>query len=549
MGYVQGGRIVADALKAEGVSHLFTLCGGHIDAIYQGCHDLGIRVVDFRHEQSAAHTADGWARATGRPGVAAVTAGPGVTDAVTAVANAYRAQVPMVLIGGQGPRLFADMGSLQDMNHVELMRPITKWAVSVPETRRLGEYVQSALRVATQGVPGPVFLEMPLDVLMNTASEDEVVAYPGYRSEARVAPDPAYLAEAARLVSAAERPMLIVGSQIRWSSDPQALARLLESHPLPTFLSGMARGLLPASHPALLQRVRRQALAEADLIFVLGTPLDFRLGYGKEGLAFAPGAKVIQVDLDGTEIGRNRPIDVGLVGDSGLTLAALHRALGEGGASGAAADFLGRLKEADAGKIAKMSAERDSDASPINPLRLCAELDARLDDDAIVVGDGGDFVATAAYNLELKTPFSWLDPGPLGTLGVGPGYAMAAKLAHPDRQVVIVFGDGSFGLNGMEVEAMVRQGIDVKMVIGNDACWTQIARAQRDMYGEERMIATPLSYARYDQVAQGLGGHGEWVEAPEEIGPALDRAFAADRAAVVNVKIGASDFRKGAISV
>ncbi len=550
MGYIHGGKVVAKALKNEGVSHLFTLCGGHIQSIYDGCVDEGIRVVDTRHEQTAAHAADGWARITGEPGVAAVTAGPGVTDAVTGVANAYRAQVPMVIIGGQGPRMFADMGSLQDMNHVELMRPITKWSVSVPDKARLGEYLQSAFRVATQGVPGPVFLEMPLDLLMDNVKEDDVVLYPKYRTRARPAGDPEALDAAAELLRGAEHPMLIVGAQLRWSHDgPGAVSRLLESMPMPTFFNGMARGALPMSHTCVFGQVRKKALAKADVIVIFGTPLDFRLGYGKEGRPFAKGAKIIQVDLDGTEIGRNRPIDVGIVGDTGLVLDGLARRL-EGTRQTEGRDaWIAEIAEEETKKIAKMSAQLEAETDPPNPLRVCAEVDKRLADDAIVVGDGGDFVATAAYTLHLHRPFSWMDPGPLGTLGVGPGYAMAAKLAQPDRQVVIMFGDGSFGLNGMEVEAMVRQGIDVKMVIGNDAGWTQIRRGQVMMYGEEKAVATKLDYTRYDVVAQGLGAHGEYADTVADLGPALDRAFAAKGPAVVNVKIGESDFRKNAISV
>jgi acetolactate synthase-1/2/3 large subunit len=550
MGYIHGGKVVAKALKNEGVSHLFTLCGGHIQSIYDGCVDEGIRVVDTRHEQTAAHAADGWARITGQPGVCAVTAGPGVTDAVTGVANAYRAQVPMVIIGGQGPRMFADMGSLQDMNHVELMRPITKWSVSVPDKARLGEYLQSAFRVATQGVPGPVFLEMPLDLLMDNVKEDDVRLYPKYRSEARPAGDPAALDAAAELLRGAEHPMLIVGAQLRWSKDgPGAVARFLESMPMPTFFNGMARGALPMSHQCVFGQVRKKALAKADAILIFGTPLDFRLGYGREGNPFAKGAKIIQVDLDGTEIGRNRPIEVGVVGDTALVLDGLARRLEGTPASEGRDAWIAEIAEEEAKKIAKMSAQLEADDDPPNPLRVCAEVDKRLADDAIVVGDGGDFVATAAYTLHLHRPFSWMDPGPLGTLGVGPGYAMAAKLAQPDRQVVIMFGDGSFGLNGMEVEAMVRQGIDVKMVIGNDAGWTQIRRGQVMMYGEKKAVATKLDYTRYDQVAQGLGAHGEYADTVAALGPALDRAFAAKGPAVVNVKIGESDFRKNAISV
>ena len=548
MGFVQGGHIVARALKAEGVSHLFTLCGGHIQMLYDGCISYGIRVVDTRHEQSAAHAADGWARATGQPGVAAVTAGPGVTDAVTAVANAMRAQVPMLLIGGQGARLMSqlggqDRGALQDMNHVELLRPITKWAVSVPEARRLGEYVQNAMRVATSGVPGPVFLEMPLDTLMFGCDDSEVVQYPNYRTQARPAGDPAYIEAAAQLLEKAQRPVLLVGSQWRWSSQRHALDDLLARFPMPTFVNGMGRGALRQSHPCAFHQCRKDALSEADVVLMCGTPLDFRMGYGD---ALGSHSKVIQVDLDGAEIGRNRAIDVGIVGDTGLVLAALHKRLTQVPDTSA---WLATVRAFEAKRAARVGAELAAVTHPINPLYLCARLQRFVDDKTIVIGDGGDFVATAASLLKPYGAGNWMDPGPLGTLGVGPGYAMAAKLARPDHRVVLISGDGTFGLNGFEFEAMARQQINVTCIIGNDGAWTQIRRGQIDMYGAERAVATGLSRTRYDVVAQGLGAHGEYVTHAHQLDAALDRAFEYDGPAVVNVEIGASDFRKGALSV
>ncbi len=546
MGMVFGGQLVARALKEQGVSHLFTLCGGHIQNIYDGCLDQGIRVVDVRHEQSAGHAADAWARVTGQPGVCAVTAGPGVTDVVTAVANAQRAQVPMIVIGGAGPRGTIDKGSLQDMDHVSLMRSITKWSVSVPEGIRLAEYVQSAFRVATQGVPGPVFLEMPLDLLAFPVQESMVTRYDNSRTAARPAGDPAAIEDAARLLRDAQRPMIVCGSQLRWSRDEGAITRLVEALEAPVFLNGMARGAMPRDHAWVYGQCRKDAFREADVILIFGTPLDFRMNYGGPQ-AFNPKAKVIQVDLDGAEIGRNRGIDVGIPGDSGLVMDALAAALS--GLKADRAQWKAFLDGKEQAKLAKMRAELESDQAPPNPLRVCAELNRFLKPDTIVIGDGGDFVATAAYTLNVRRPGLWMDPGPLGTLGVGPGYAMAAKLARPDSDVVLVYGDGSVGFNGFEFEAMARQGIKVTAVVGNDACWTQIYRGQVDMFGKERTPATKLAYTRYDKVVEGMGGHGEYVEHPDELRPALERAFASPLPALVNVKIAKSDFRKGAISV
>ena len=540
MAQAHGGKLVAKALKRHGTTHLFTLCGGHIQAIYDGCLDEDIRVVDVRHEQTAGHAADGYARVTGRPGVCAVTAGPGVTDTVTAAANAFRGGIPMIIIGGAGPRALQDMGSLQDMNHVELMRPVSKWSVSVPSTDRIAEYIDSAFRIAQAGVPGPVFLEMPLDLLMNWADDAPPATAP--QPPPRPGGDPTSIAEAAKLLRESERPMFIIGTQLRWSPKRDAVVRFAEKIEAPIYLNGMARGALPYEHPSLMSRSRRFALGGTDLCLVFGTPLDFRLEYGR---AIPASAKVIQVDLDGAEIGRNRKIDLAIHGDSGVVLDQLLAAVGEKKAT----DWLASVRAAETKSRAKMAAEIESSETPPNPLRVCAELGKRLKPNDIVIGDGGDFVATAAYVLKLEHPQLWMDPGPLGTLGVGPGYAMAAKLARPDANVVLVYGDGSVGFNGFEFEAMVRQDIPVVAVVGNDAAWTQIRRGQVELYGPERAVATRLEYTRYDKVVEALGGFGAYVETVDQLGPALAAAFASKKAALVNVKIATSEFRKGAISV
>lgn len=544
MAQVHGGRLISKALARHGTTHLFTLCGGHIQAIYDGCLDDGIRVVDVRHEQTAGHAADGYARVTGKPGVCAVTAGPGVTDVVTAVANAQRAGIPMIVFGGAGPRAYQDMGSLQDMNHVELMRPITKWSVAVPSTDRLQEYVDSAFRVAQANVPGPVFLEVPLDLLMNYADEAPPSTAP--MAPPRPGGDPDSIEALAKLLRASSRPMFIVGSQLRWSPKRDVLRAFADKVKAPFFLNGMARGGLPYASPCLFTRSRKVALAQTDLCVVLGTPFDFRLEYGR---AVSPAAKVVQVDLDGAELGRNKRLDLAIDGDSGVVLAQLLAALEGDELEGRFAEWLSTLRAAEDKSRAKMAAEIASDASPPNPLRVCDELGKRLGPNDVVIGDGGDFVATAAYVLKLEAPQLWMDPGPLGTLGVGPGYAMAAKLARPDANVVLVYGDGSFGFHALEFEAMVRQGIPVVSVIGNDAAWTQIRRGQVDLYGPNRAVATALEHTRYEKVVEALGGFGAYVEKVEELGPALDAAFASGKPACVNVKIASSEFRKGAISV
>jgi acetolactate synthase I/II/III large subunit len=546
MAIVHGGRLVAQALKRHGTTHIFTLCGGHIQAIYDGCLDEEIRVVDVRHEQTAGHAADGYARITGRPGVCAVTAGPGVTDVVTAAANAQRAGIPMIIIGGAGPKPLSDMGSLQDMDHLTLMRSVTKWSVSVPETGRIVEYIDAAFRVAQANVPGPVFLEMSLDLLMNMADDDAKPATLPLATPPRPAGDPTSIAEAQAILRSSQRPIFLVGSQIRWSSKREGLATFADRIGAPFYLNGMARGGIPHAHRTRMSRSRRFALANTDAAFVFGTPFDFRVDYGRTG-TWHVDAKIVQIDLDGAELGRNRKVDVAIHGDSGLVLEQLAQA-----AESKKLDFspwLAKVREDENKKQAQMDAQASSRESPPHPIFVCAELGKRLRPNDVVIGDGGDFVATAAYVLKLEWPQVWMDPGPLGTLGVGPGYAMAAQLARPDARVVLVYGDGAFGLHGLEFEAMVRQKIPVIAVVGNDAGWTQIRRGQVEIYGEERAVATGLAYTRYDEVVRAVGGFGAWVTKEDELGPALDAAFASGLPACVNVKLGASDFRKGAISV
>jgi acetolactate synthase-1/2/3 large subunit len=546
---IHGGRVVARALRREGVQYVFTLCGGHVMSIYDGCLDEGIGIIDVRHEQSAAHAADGWARVTGRPGVAIVTAGPGLTDAVTGVATAWRANIPIVVIGGQAPRAFQDMGGLQDMAHVDLMRPITKWAVSVPSAARLGEYVQTAFRIATTNVPGPVFLEMPLDLLFDMVEEGDVVAYDHSRTEAGVAPDPRYVEKAFELLHGAQRPVCLVGSQLFWSKRREAYPAFVRTFGMPVYVNGQARGSLDPDDPHWFLQTRKDALKKADVVLVFGTPLDFRIGYGRER-AINPAAKLIHVDLDGRELGKNRGCDVGIIGDTGMVmdgLATLARDAHH--TTSLTRTWLAELRALEQQKWEALGPQLASDEAPLNPLRVCAEVDRLLTSDTIVIGDGGDFVGSAANVLRPRGFGHWLDAGPLGTLGAGPGYAMAAKLASPKSDVIIMYGDGAFGLNMMEFEACVRQKINVVGVIGNDAAWTQILRGQLQLYGPDRTPACRLAPTRYDRMIEALGGHGEWVERPGELRPALERALGAGRPAVVNVRIGASDFRKDAISV
>lgn len=545
MSYEHAGKLTARALKHEGTEVVFTLCGGHVMAIYDGCLDEGIRVVDVRHEATAAFAADGWSRLQGRPGVAIVTAGPGVTNAVTGIANAYRAQSPLVLIGGQGPHGLSGKGALQEMDLMGVLRPITKWQVQVTSKDRIPEMVATAFRQAMSGVPGPVYIELPVDVLFDQADLAGAVLPEPYAGRPAQPGDLDRVAAVAGLLRQAERPVVLVGSQIRWSPKWHRARSFAEAVGAPVYVSGMARGLLPP----VWTRSRKAALAEADLVLLFGTPLDFRLNYGQPPV-WNEDCKLVQVDLDPAEPGRNRAAAVAIPGDSGAVMAQLLEAGDLGAAKPERHAWLAKLQGVEEKQAAKMIPGLTSDAAPIDPLRLCAEIDAVLPDNAILIGDGGDFVATAASVLRVRQyPAGWMDPGPLGTLGVGMGFAMAARLARPDAPVLLFLGDGTAGLNLMEVEAAVRQGIPFVVVIGNDAAWTQIRRGQVQMFGADRAPATGLEYTRYDLAAAELGAHAEYVERPEEIRPAMERALAAGRVAIVNVRLGTSDFRSGAISI
>ncbi len=537
-----GGHLVARFLAAERVPVIFTLCGGHIASIYDGCIDFGIKVVDFRHEQAAAHAADAWARVTGQPGVAVVTAGPGVTGTVTAVANAFRAGSPIVVLGGQGGVGDFEKGALQELDHVELMRPITKWSKRCLETRRIPEFLAMAFRHATSGRPGPVFLELPVDVLFGVEDADKIAQPAGYRTDLRPVPHSRLVEQASRLLADADRPVVMAGSSVRWHDASAELARLVERLAAPCYLNGMGRGCLPASHANCLAQTRKRALAEADVVLLVGVPLDFRMHYGD---VIGRGAKIIQVETVAEDIGWNRGVELGIVGDAQAALAGIADALGPPTVVPAtavvrprAAKWLAGLAE-DERKIRQRAMTKLlSDETPIHPLRFAYAVSQIVTDDTIVVGDGGEIVAIAAAVIPINRPAHWLDPGPLGCLGVGMPFAIAAKLARPDKDVLIIYGDGAFGLNGFEYDTAVRFHLPIVGVVGNDGGWGQIRRPQIHLFGRDRAPATALgSNAAYHKVAEALGGWGEAVHEPAEIVPALRRARESGKPALVNVHI------------
>jgi acetolactate synthase-1/2/3 large subunit len=523
---VQGGRLAARAIAAAGVDRVFTLSGGHVMPIYEGSRHEGVRIVDVRHEQSAAHAAEAWGRVRRAAGVALVTAGPGVTGTVTAVANCFAAQTPLVVIGGARPLAQAEWGALQEFDQLSLMKPITKWAAVCPSTERIPEYVAIAFRHALAAPRGPVYLELPADILFADGDADVV---PPAR-QARAFGDPREIVAAAALLSTAERPAVVAGSGIWWDSAAAELAVFAEHGSLPVYLNGSGRGSLPPDHELFFQHSRSAALEEADVVCVIGTALDFRLRYGRFGAE-----KLIHVHGDPREVGRNRVPDAAIVGDCAAVLTALASAVERPADQRAA--WLERLRQAESAWWDSHRAEIESDAAPLHHYRLGAELDRVLDEDTVVIGDGGDVVAAVSRVLRIHRPGHWLDPGPFGCLGVGPGYAIGVHGAGFGGRIVCVMGDGAFGLNGLDFDTLVRFEIPAVLVVGNDGAWGEIRVPQVGMYGADAEIATRLAPSRYDRLCEVFGGHAEHVEAPAELAPALARELAAGEPAIVNVML------------
>ena len=530
-----GGSLAARALKDAGVGAIFTLTGGHIMPILDGALDEDIPVIDVRHEQAAVHAADAYSRLNpGRIGCAVLTAGPGVTDGVTGIANAWRANSPILVIGGQGPFSNLRRGSLQEMDHVGMIRPISKWADACYQTDRIPEYIEMAVRTAVSGGPGPAFLEIPMDVLMAPASLDDA-RFPTIRATPpTVHPDPADLQATLDVLATAERPVLLGGTGVKWSRGGAALARFAEATRIPVYLNGMGRGMLRADHPQFFNRTRRQAMKECDVFVLVGSPLDFRLRFGA---AVPAGARIIQFDMDATLIGQNRSADVGVVGNIGAALEQLTDLLEASGLSLDFGEWSDGLRADEDAAAAALESQLTSDESPVDPLRFAAEIRDFIDEDTILIGDGGDIVAQASKVVPVLRENCWMDPGPLGTLGVGMPFALAAQHSFPDRRVLIIYGDGAFGLNGFEYDTAVRFGLPIVGIVGNDAAWGQMLRPQVGIYGADRKVAVDLAPTRYDLVVEALGGHGEYCERPDEIRPALERAFASGKPALVNVMI------------
>lgn len=528
---LHGGRLIARRLKDHGVRKLFTLSGGHLFSIYDGCLSEDIDIVDVRHEQTAAFAAEGWAKVTREPGVAALTAGPGVTNGMSALGSAQANHSPMVVLAGRAPEMRWGQGSLQEIDHVPFVAPLTKSATTATSTAGIPALVDDALRVAIEPHSGPTFVDFPLDhVFMEAPEPPPPAALPHLRDGGTA--DGAALERAIALLAGATRPVIMAGTNLYWGHGEDELLLLAQELGIPTFLNGLARGCVPADHPLFFSRARSAGLADADVALVIGVPMDFRLGFGE---AFGPDTEIVTIDRAAPLREHQRAVAAELYGSIPATLGALREGALTGGAGPARTRaWQDGLRATEDERRAGEEEQRADPRGPLHPMRLYAELDGILDRDAIVIGDGGDFVSFAGRVINTYGPGRWLDPGPFGCLGSGVGYALAAKLAHPHQQVVLLVGDGAFGFSGMEFDTLARHGVNVVAVMGNNGIWALEKHPMEFLYGYS--VAAELQpELRYDDVVSALGGHGEVVRTPEQVRPAMDRAFSAGVPALVNV--------------
>jgi acetolactate synthase-1/2/3 large subunit len=523
-----GGKLVARRLEAAGIDRLFTLSGGHIFSVYDGCRERGIEIVDVRHEQTAAFAAEGWAKVTRTPGACALTAGPGVTNGMSAITGAFENESPMLVLGGRAPAFRWGQGSLQEVDHVPFMKPVTRMAETAASTDAIPGAVDRALLAACGPPGGPSFVDLPMDmVFMEGAVAEGALELP----DPTVA-EPAdgdLLDRAAALLAAAERPVIMAGTGLYWGRGEDELRAISDQLGIPVFVNGQGRGCLPADHDHFFSRARGTALQGADVALVIGAPLDFRLGFGG---SFGTDTELIVLNASPLTRRTERSIAAELIGGIARSLAALREGGGE--FTDARRNWIASLREVENEKRAADSADLADARSPLHPVRVYAELAPMLDRDATIVCDGGDFVSYAGKYVETYEPGCWMDPGPYGCLGTGPGYALAAAMAKPGKQVVMMMGDGAFGFAGMDFDSLVRHNIPAVAVMGNNGIWGLEKHPMEFLYGYS--VAADLTPGmRYDEIVSTLGGHGEFVERPEDLSGALERALASGKPALVNV--------------
>ncbi|MGH2794593.1 MAG: acetolactate synthase [Actinomycetota bacterium] len=512
-----GGDLVAETLRGYGIDRIFTLSGGHIFPIFDGLHTRDMRIIDTRHEQAAAFAAEAHGKLARVPGVAALTAGPGVTNGMSAITSAHFNGSPMLVLGGRAPELRWGQGSLQEMDHLPLVRTVTKFAETVFEPGAIAERTGAALDAASTPHRGPTFLDFPMDILFSRAEAD----VPGPKPLPWAFTDDGTVGQA---VARAQRPVLLIGSDV-WAGRAEKAARLfVESQRVPAFMNGMGRGVLPADHDLAFSNARGHAFGRADLVIVAGTALDFRLGFGNFGEA-----TVVHLTDDPATVAKHVPLAAGLGGPLDLILESLA-----GGPAVDREDWIGELRATETSKRSGFEAELADDRAPLHPSRIYGELRPRLARDGIVICDGGDFASYAGKFVDVYEPGGWLDPGPYGCLGTAPGYALAAGLLHPGRQVVVLLGDGAAGFGMGDWDTLVRFGVDVTMVCGNNGIWGLEKHPMQFVYGYD-VAAELRPETRYDEVMTALGGHGELVRTPDELGSALDRALQTPGPSLVNV--------------
>ena len=536
MGKVNGGRLVVDALKREGVEYIFSLSGGHINTIYQACLDVGIKVIDTRHEQAAAHMAEAWGKLTGRPGVCVLTAGPGFTDAVTGVANAHAAHSPMIVVAGRSSVAETERLSLQELEQIDIIRPLIKWGQVVYETRRLDEFTAMAFRQVMTGRPDPVFLELPVDVLARQVDEAEVIRPEGYRPRYRPGPAREALDEAETMIREAKRPAIIAGSGAYYAGAGPALEVFCQRTGIPVVTNLMGRAILGPENRHHLGTTMGGAgfLGEADLVMVLGSRLGLYLAFGRPPLIPAQ-AKLIQVDIQGEEIGRNRKVDLGIVGDVREVLLGLNDRFEARPVSNPEWLEKAHKQRQTLKRLYLESIPNLNQEQPIHPARLMREINEFLGGEAVVAADGGDTQVWTSALVDVNHPGHFLSSGNFGCLGVGIPYGLAAKLRYPEKKVLVTMGDGSAGLNIMEFNTAVRFGLPIVMVVSNDCSWGMIRHSQKAAFGPDRLVGCELGEVAYERVVEALGGYGERVDRASDIRPALERAFASGLPACLNV--------------
>ncbi len=525
-----GGRLAVEVLRRHDVDTVFTLSGGHLFVLYDGAVQSGVRLIDVRHEQSATFAAEGFAKVTRRLGCAALTAGPGVTNGVSALTAARMNGSPLVVLAGRAPQARWGAGSLQELDHVPIVAPVTKSAATATSAASIVANVDAACRTARTPHRGPTFVDIPLDAF--APASIELPAAEAEQAFRGATPDPDAIARVAELVGSSARPVLVAGGDVYWAHAEEPMRAFAEAARVAVFVNGMGRGTLPADHELAFSKARSVALREADLVLVAGTPLDFRLGFGRFG-----DARVVHMCDAASEVAAHAALEASTAGDLAATFAALADS---GAPPGAHDDWIARLRTHEQAQRAAELPSLEADTAPIKPARIYGELAKRLDRDAIVIGDGGDFVSYAGKLVRSYQPGTFLDPGPYGCLGMGPGYALAAGVAHPGRQVVLLLGDGAIGFALGDFESLVRHGVNVTAIVGNNGIWGLEKHPMQALFGYD-VVADLSPGIRYDKVIEALGGHGELVDEPGEIGPALDRAFATPGVSLVNVLTDPAD--------